>query len=76
MPYPPPGDLLDPGIAPVSLRSPALAGKFFTISATCGALFNGHTSNRWMDIIDRWIDKVSIGRAVRPVWKESTKGPE
>ena len=31
---PPPGDLPDPGIEPVSLMSPALAGKFFTTSAT------------------------------------------
>ena len=30
---PPPGDLLNPGIEPVSLMSPALAGKFFTASA-------------------------------------------
>ena len=30
MPFPPPGDLPDPGIKPVSLRSPALAGGFFT----------------------------------------------
>ena len=31
---PPPGDLPDPGIEPVSLPSPALAGGFFTINAT------------------------------------------
>ena len=30
LPFPPPGDLLDPGIKPVSLVSPALAGGFFT----------------------------------------------
>ena len=30
LPYPPPGDLPDPGIEPVSLMSPALAGGFFT----------------------------------------------
>ena len=30
MPCPPPGDLLDPGIRPASLMSPALAGGFFT----------------------------------------------
>ena len=30
MPCPPPGDLLDPGIRPVSLMSPVLAGGFFT----------------------------------------------
>ena len=34
LPFPPPGDLLDPGIKPVSHRSPALAGGFFTTSAT------------------------------------------
>ena len=31
---PPPGDLPKPGIEPTSLMSPALAGKFFTTSAT------------------------------------------
>ena len=31
---PPPGDLPDPGIEPVSLTSPALAGTFFTAIAT------------------------------------------
>ena len=30
LPFPPPEDLPDPGIKPVSLASPALAGKFFT----------------------------------------------
>ena len=30
LPCPPPGDLPDPGIKPVSLMSPALAGVFFT----------------------------------------------
>ena len=33
-PCPPPGDLPDPGIEPVPLTSPALAGGFFTTSAT------------------------------------------
>ena len=32
LPYPPPGDLPDPEIEPVSLMSPALAGRFFTTS--------------------------------------------
>ena len=31
---PPSGDLPDPGIEPTSLMSPALAGRFFTTSAT------------------------------------------
>ena len=33
-----PLDLPDPGIEPVSLMSPALAGRFFTTSATWEAL--------------------------------------
>ena len=34
LPCPPPGDLPDSGIEPASLMSPALAGRFFTTSAT------------------------------------------
>ena len=34
LPRPPPGNLPDPGIEPTSLTSPALAGGFFTTSAT------------------------------------------
>ena len=34
LPSPPPGDLPNPGIDPVSLMSPTLAGGFFTTSAT------------------------------------------
>ena len=33
LPYPPPGNLPDPGIKPGSLMSPALAGEFFSTSA-------------------------------------------
>ena len=36
---PPPGNLPDPGIKPVSLTSPALPGGFFTISLTWEAQF-------------------------------------
>jgi len=35
LPCPPPRDLPDPGIEPLSLMSPALAGRFFTTSASC-----------------------------------------
>ena len=38
LPCPPPGDLLNPGIEPTILRSPTLAGGFFTTSATWEAL--------------------------------------
>ena len=34
LPCHPPGDLPDAGVEPVSLMSPALAGSFFTTSAT------------------------------------------
>ena len=34
LPCPPPGDLPAPGKEPVSLTSPALAGRFFTTSNT------------------------------------------
>jgi len=35
---PPPGDLPDPGIEPMSLSSAALAGRFFTNSTTWEAV--------------------------------------
>ena len=34
LPFPSPVNLSDPGIKPVSLMSPALAGRLFTTSAT------------------------------------------
>ena len=37
-PFPPLGDLPEPGIKPESLVSPSLAGKFFTNCPTCEAL--------------------------------------
>ena len=36
----PPGDLPNPGIEPMSLMSPALAGRFFTTSTTWEAPTN------------------------------------
>ena len=38
LPFPSPGDLPNPGIKPMSLASPALAGRFFCHSATWEAL--------------------------------------
>ena len=38
LPCPPPGDLLNPGMEPMSLMAPALADRFFTTSATWEAL--------------------------------------
>ena len=39
LPSPPPGDLPEPGIKPVSLKSPALARGLFTTSTTWEAHF-------------------------------------
>ena len=33
LPFPPPGDLPDPGIQPASLAPPILAGTFFTTAS-------------------------------------------
>ena len=41
LPCPPPRDLPDPGIEPTSFMFPALAGRFFTTSATWKALLTG-----------------------------------
>ena len=46
LPCPSPGDLPDPGIEPTTLRSPALAGGFFTTSATWEAPRNTYWKNK------------------------------
>ena len=45
LPCPPPGDLPNPGIEPMSLTSPALAGRFFTTSTTWEALSTSRYSS-------------------------------
>ena len=45
LPCPPPCYLPDPGIKPVSLMPPALAGGFVTTSATWKAFTNASTHN-------------------------------
>ena len=48
VPCPPPGDLPDPGIEPVSLTFPALAGWFFTTIATWTPVSSpGHWEHVW-----------------------------
>ena len=39
LPFPPPGDLLNSGMEPVSLVAPALAGGFFTIDPPAKPLY-------------------------------------
>ena len=56
LPFPSSGDLPDARIEPMSLASPALAGRFFTTSATCGwSLFPGHPAPTFerKDCLDR-----------------------
>ena len=62
-----PGDLPDPAIEPVTLRSPALAGRFFTTSTTWEKfiswlddqylpqylIYSKHSIIAW---IDKWVD--------------------
>jgi len=51
LPCPPPGGLPDLGTEPASLASPALAGRFFTASATWEATVRtGHGTTDWCQI--------------------------
>ena len=50
-PFPPPGDLPDPGIEPTSPSSPALAGSFFTADPPgklCLELLSTHLFSFWL----------------------------
>ena len=48
LPCPPPGNLADPGIEPVSLMYPALEGRFFTTNATWEAHDIEYVSDTYM----------------------------
>ena len=48
LPFPPPGDLPDPGVEPLSLESPALTGVFFTTSTTWEAPLRCSSPSRKM----------------------------
>ena len=54
LPLPPPWDLHNPGIEPASLKSPALAGEFFTTSATWEAPVLLCPQPLWASV--EWID--------------------
>ena len=58
-PYPPPGDLPNPGIEPESLKSSALAGRFFTTSATWKAHNNDNNSNNPLTFIQWSLWKIT-----------------
>ena len=53
---PPPGDLSNPGIEPLSLKSPALAGRLFTTSNTWEALWDdSKVQNDIIQITNCWL---------------------
>ena len=53
---PPPGDLSNPGIEPLSLKSPALAGRLFTTSTTWEALWDdSKVQNDIIQITNCWL---------------------
>ena len=58
-PFHTPGDLPYPRIKPVSLASPALAGRFFTNCATWEPLYNSH----------QWSEQHNIYLKVQSAWK-------
>ena len=70
---PPPGDLPDPGIEPASHTSPALAGRFFTASATWEAL---PTSGGGGRAIRHKPDKAGWGRCGAGSVLQGRKGNE
>ena len=61
LPCPPPGNLLNPGIEPISLMSPALASGFFTTSTTWEA--------PWFSVANGDDGEMSkVGTSNRSVW--------
>ena len=50
LPFPTPWDFPDPGIEPVSLESPTLAGRFFTICLYLRSLINVHLYTKIIDL--------------------------
>ena len=71
LPFPPPGDLPNPGIKPSSPVSPVLAGGFFTTSATWEAPLQVHPwanrsgSEESWELLKSWASRLSW-RAILP----------
>ena len=73
LPFPPPGDLPDPGIEPESPASPALAGEFFTTKSPRKPIYIWwvnlkHTALRMDSFIFGFSDLISLT-------KDGTRGP-
>ena len=69
LPCPPPGDLPNPGLKPASLRSPALAGRFFTTITTWEPWRLNKSSNflRVTQLLGRILTSSSDPRTIRPL---------
>ena len=70
VPFPPPGDLPDPGIEPKSLMPPALAGGFFTTSAPWEAGRVSRMEERWSG--EKGLCPRPAGRGCRPTTASPT----
>ena len=64
-PFPPPGDLPNPGIEPVSLTSPALAGGFLT---TEPPVFVQSLSCVWKRILGPVIPELGVSQTSEAQW--------
>ena len=62
LPWPPLGDLPNPGIEPTSFMSPALAGRLFTTSATWEALAWPHHLSFLKDFLGPPVPSTCYGR--------------
>ena len=64
LPFPSPGDLPDPGIEPLSVRSPALASGFITTSITWEAssylLLNDDLYRKETDLVGLFEERVNL----------------
>ena len=72
LPFPTPEDLPKPGIKPVSLAFPALAGRFFTTSATWEAQSLAYGTPLQYSCLENPMDKGAWKAAVHVVTKSWT----
>ena len=73
LPCPPPGDIPNPGIKTTSLKSPALAGGFFTASTTREAHFTHSGTPLRHSCLENPMDGGALWAAVHGVTKSRTR---
>ena len=66
LPFPPPGNLPNPGIKPTSLAPPALAGGFFTSAPPRKPIFSVDRSQTSQTSCKRW--KYALSKTRGEVW--------